>query len=446
MNIWLDTLANHRLPVLQATCSKMDTFRNMAAANTQFNLADLANVALGDPLMAFQVLRSIGRIERTRTFSESLNIDHALMILGADSFFAEFKRLSPLENSPSLSQTGIDQIIGMMSRARVAALLIKDWLSLMEEHRVEDCFVAALLHNVAACAYRVESGVDKPFLSLDALGRHAGFLDYKQMVERFIESQKLPDLLLDLLTEPPSFDRRRLLLKSAIEVANLLEQGWWRNEMVEKITGVSHLLAQPFETLWQDMVQLVLSVARNPDVPGYQLLARQLAYMPEPEQPAGQDFLSLNWDKAAASNQTSALDDALRWVVGYLARDLGQERVIFFRNDAAHKQLNATQFVGLNDSDDLIARPIALVQHPFFGNLVQKAQAFRCQPGQLDKLKGVFADPFFDRIGDHGFATMSVIRGDKLIGVFYLDNASAEKGIEEAIYQQFKMAVSRLCS
>ena len=55
----------------------------------------------------------------------------------------------------------------------------------MEEHRVEDCFVAGtLMHNVPACAFRAETGVDKSFADLDVLARQAGFLDYKQMIER----------------------------------------------------------------------------------------------------------------------------------------------------------------------------------------------------------------------------------------------------------------------
>jgi hypothetical protein len=107
MTTWLDTLTLHRLPVLQATCTRVEEFRRMPS--DQFNLADLSNVVLADPLMAFQVLRSTGRIERTRTFSESLNIEHALMILGANAFFEEFAKLTALESIPTLSQTGVDQ-------------------------------------------------------------------------------------------------------------------------------------------------------------------------------------------------------------------------------------------------------------------------------------------------------------------------------------------------
>jgi len=446
MTTWLDTLTQHRLPVLEATCKRVDAFRRIPS--DQFNLADLSNVVLADPLMAFQVLRSTARIERTRTFSESLNVEHALMILGANAFFEEFNKFDALESMFSLSQTGVDQIISLMSRARVAALLIKDWLSLMEEHRVEDCFVAALMHNVPACAFRAETGMDKSFADLDVLARQAGFLDYKQMIERFIESQRLSDLLLDLLTTPPGFDRRRLLLKSAIEVANMLEQGWWRIELVEKIVGVAHLLARPFETIWHDMLQLVLNVARNPHVPGYGLLARQLAAMPEPEQPLSQSFLNLSiqWDPASRSEPPAEFDQALNWVVSFLAKDMAQERVIFFRHNSPHWQLSATQYVGLNDDDTLIARPLPLAQHPFFASLGQKAQAFRCQPGQLDRLRATFADDFFARIGDHGFAAMSVVRDGRLLGVFYFDNCSSGKPVDDLVYQQFKAAVSRLCA
>ena len=215
----------------------------------------------------------------------------------------------------------MDQIISLMSRSRVAALLIKDWLSLMEEHRVEDCFVAALMHNVPACAFRAETGVDKSFADLDVLARQAGFLDYKQMIERFIESQRLSDLLLDLLTTPPGFDRRRLLLKSAIEVANMLEQGWWRIELVEKSSAWLTCWPRPFETIWHDMLQLVLNVARNPHVPGYGL-GRQLAAMPELEQPLSQSFLNLSiqWDPASSSEPPAEFDQALNWVVSFWPR------------------------------------------------------------------------------------------------------------------------------
>ena len=39
---------------------------------------------------------------------------------------------------------------------------------------------------------------------------------------------------------------------------------------------------------------------------------------------------------------------------------MAQERVIFFRHNSPHWQLSATQYVGLNDDDTLIARPLPL--------------------------------------------------------------------------------------
>ena len=160
-----------------------------------------------------------------------------------------------------------------------------------------------------------------------------------------------------LLTTPPGFDRRRLLLKSAIEVANMLEQGWWRIELVEKIVGVAHLLARPFETIWHDMLQLVLNVARNPHVPGYGLLARQLAAMPEPEQPLSQSFLNLSiqWDPASSSEPPAEFRPGIELGGQLPGQDMAQERVIFFRHNSPHWQLSATQYVGLNDDDTLIA-------------------------------------------------------------------------------------------
>ena len=125
---------------------------------------------------------------------------------------------------------------------------------------------------------------------------------------------------------------------------------------------------------------------------------------------------------------------------------MAQERVIFFRHNAPQGQLSATQVVGLNDDDTLIARPLQLAQHPFFASLGQKAQAFRCLPGQLERLRATFADDFFTRIGDHGFAAMSVVKEGRLLGVFYFDNCTSGKPVDDVVYQQFKTAVSRLCA
>ncbi|XLM22065.1 histidine kinase, partial [Chromobacterium piscinae] len=53
-----------------------------------------------------------------------------------------------------------------MGRSRVAALLVKEWLSIMGDLKVEDCFVSALLYNLPGCIYMIQrnSLPDKPLL------------------------------------------------------------------------------------------------------------------------------------------------------------------------------------------------------------------------------------------------------------------------------------------
>ena len=182
MTTWLDTpdsapsAGAERQPAKRA-----DAFRRIPS--DQFNLADLSNVVLADPLMAFQVLRSTARIERTRTFSESLNIEHALMIL-APMRFEEFNKFDALESMFSLSQTGVDQIISLMSRSRGGAA--DQGLAVADGRTPRGRLLCG--RTDAQCAgmpFRAETGVDKSFADLDVLARQAGFLDYKQMIERF---------------------------------------------------------------------------------------------------------------------------------------------------------------------------------------------------------------------------------------------------------------------
>ena len=64
----------------------------------------------------------------------------------------------------------------------------------------------------------------------------------------------------------------------------------------------------------------------------------------------------------------------------------------------------------------------------------------------MDRLRATFADDFFARIGDHGFAAMSVVRDGACWACFILTTARLAKPVDDLVYQQFKAAVSRLCA
>jgi hypothetical protein len=185
----------------------------------------------------------------------------------------------------------------------VAALIIKEWLSISGEHKVEDCFVAALIYNLPACLYLIYRNQlpDKPLL---------------QEVPT-ISAPTIPSCWSSLSAPFPAGRPADLAGQwCTIQAQTVAEAGHGYGQLagaglvagtVECRAGCgAKLIGATPQQVYLGVVQACLTVARQPRAPAYTYPARAILFIEgeykRPEMKKAVAWLRrINWSKAYAS-------------------------------------------------------------------------------------------------------------------------------------------------
>ncbi|GGY13066.1 HDOD domain-containing protein [Paludibacterium paludis] len=431
---WIQSIAARRWPILPDTLAALHDQTSRHPDLIRFT--DLANLTLSDPLLLFDLLRVIGGSRALQRNESVPSIEQAMMLIGLEGVVARFSRLVALDLSDGRFSPEVLEAVGMwLARGRVAALTIKDWLSAEGDHKVEDCFVAALVYNLPACfylLYRNEVPV-RPLLQQVA---DTFATDYPKVLEHFVRQVPLPVGLQQLLGGGAP-NRRRQLLKLAVAAANGLEQGHWRSQWQTGVDAAARLMGIPGEEAYHSVVQAVLQVARHSRAPGYAFPVRELLFLEG-------EYHRIAPSAAASLPVGASVETALKEAVRHLANDLKFQRILFLRYDRPRHVLKLRYQVGLPESHPLRKLPVELEPGSFFALLTSKPQSFHAPAMVRAKLVHKYPDAFFDYLGDQEFAVMTVFTENTLHGVFYVDNGLTGQPIGDAVYMRFKELVARM--
>ncbi|MBP9609025.1 MAG: hypothetical protein KBE25_06695 [Laribacter sp.] len=437
----LEHFAGKTWPVMGFTVQRLFAFSE--ADRERLNASDLANAVLHDPLLVFQLMRAVGQVERGRKLSDTLCVEHALMLIGVDPFFASFGQMPSIDTHPGMVARRKRTVAALLARARMAALLVKDWLSMIDEYRVEEYFTAALLYNVPLAFYAIDNDVelegDVERAALRALGEQ-----YPLFVRDILGATGMPGKILDLLLgQDLELSRQRLLLRHAIHTANHLAAGWWTQEVQSHLRAVSGLVTQPEDTIWRSVINAALSLARVPYTRAYADPARVLPLIAEAPLVSENDFLELDWqsdDGGEVARYNLALSQAVRRV----ASTAGVDRVMFFQLDAGNGQLVSRYHIGVDVGDALVQQSIDPLAPGFFATFTTKPQAFRASAGQVPLLMERYPHPLWPLLAPQGFVLVSVFRQGRLAGVMLVDNQTRGAGVDDQAYARVKAAVAAL--
>ncbi|WP_047243211.1 HDOD domain-containing protein [Chromobacterium subtsugae] len=434
LNDWAKSIGEKRWPILPDTLNQLTDA--CARHSDLINFTDLANLCLSDPFLLLDLFRVVGNSRALQRNESIPSVEQTLMLMGLEAVVNRFGKIVPLEPSPGVLDPEVYEAVGdWLGRSRVAALLVKEWLSIMGELKVEDCFVAALLYNLPACVYMIQRNQlpDKPLLQEVSEAFDA---DYGQVLEAFVKHMPLPGGFKALIgAGAPT--KRRQLLKLAIATANSLEQGVERSTWLVGVDTAAKMINVMPELAYMAVVHAVLNVARHPHVIGYTFPARALLLLP-PGPRKGE------MKKAAALSGEDQLEHAIRESIRFLANDLKFERVLYYHYEHDGHNLKLRYQVGVAGDSPLRKLPLDLEPGSFFGVFTSKPQSFHAPADVRSQLTRRYEDEFFQHVGDHEFALMTLFGGHKLSGVFYVDNARSGRGIDDATYHRFKDLVTRL--
>lgn len=142
---WTQFLSSRPLPALPATLSALADLR---ARQDSVSPSDIAQATLADPLLALIVLRRLQERKASSRRSDITTIEHAVMMLGVEPFFASFCAVEPLDRivSDPEALAGVERVA---RRSYVASQLALDWARRLRDMQSEEVQVAALIHDMA---------------------------------------------------------------------------------------------------------------------------------------------------------------------------------------------------------------------------------------------------------------------------------------------------------
>ncbi|MFB9158222.1 HDOD domain-containing protein [Chromobacterium violaceum] len=431
---WTKTIAERRWAILPDTLNEL---RDACARHSDLiNFTDLANLCLSDPFLLLDLFRVVGNSRALQRNESVPAVEQTLLLMGLEAVVARFNRIEALEVAEGKLDADVYEAVGdWMARGRVAALIVKEWLSIMGDLKVEDCFVSALLYNLPACIYMIQRNrlPDKPLLQEMSEAFNA---DYGQILQAFVKHMPLPGGF-NALLGPGVPNKRRQLLKLAIATANSLELGIERSTWLVGVDTAAKMINCMPEMAYNAVVHAALKVAKHPHVAGYTFPARALLLLPssgkKPEM-----------KKAEALSGEDQLEGAIRESIRFLANDLKFERVLYYHYEHDLHVLKLRYQVGVGADSPLRKLQVDMEPGSFFGVFASKPQSFHAPADVRQQLSRRYDDEFFQHIGDGEFALMTLFGGHKLSGVFYVDNARSGRSIDDATYHRFKDLVSRL--
>lgn len=430
---WLQSVVSRRWPVLASSCH--GARQMLARGSDQLSFEALANLTLADPLLLFDLLRLMAAQPALQSSGSMPAVEQMLMLLGSDGAARRFSTLHALQSSPgTLEPAVLEEVMAMLGRARVAAFIVKAWLSLAGEHKVEDCFVAAELYALPASLYLLDSNTlpNKP--ALQAVAEALG-CDYPALLARFAKAAPLPEPLALLLGGGvPS--RRRQLLKLAVATAEGVEQGAWRAPWQAGIEAAAQLIGVSYAEAYAAVVHAILQVARHAPVAPYGYAARRFLALEGEIPPHVLPQAAPQLDAAAR------IDLALREGLRHLANDLGFARVLFYR--AHGHALHLKYQIGIRRGDALASLAPSLAPGSLLALLVSRPQSFMAPSHALAGLHAKYGDALLPALGAGDKAFLSLYAGGHPLGLFVADDGGAGAPIPPATYNRFKMLATRI--
>lgn len=214
----------------------------------------LSAAILLDPFMTLRVLRFL---QTHRTRSQTVDITtmaHAIMMLGQVRFFREFRKLPVLDDTLAPQPAALARIRSGMSRARLAALLARDWAVHRHDMDPEEVMVAALVHDIAdllaiLCWPATEVGWSSSAAA--------------ELRLRLFEHLGLPGLIRDLAQDASEHDARVLNVRYACDLARHCAHGWFDPAIAADLANAQRLLHISPPEIWERVRRTVLAAARE---------------------------------------------------------------------------------------------------------------------------------------------------------------------------------------
>lgn len=270
ISAWVDYFGSTTPPVLQRTIIELEQLK---AREDDITGRDFSAIILHDPLMTLRVLNYLQTHKGRSDRADITTIAHALMMVGTSPFFRHFSDLAPLEQSLSGWPAACEGLLAVMSRARHAALLAREWSYYRHDIESDEVFIAALLHDLAEMLMWAHApGLmltvrtlllnNRQLRSSEAQRQIFGF-PFDELQLELARAWKLPGLLIDLMDARYRENPRVQNVVLACDMARHLANGWDDAALPDDYAGARKLLALNEHELRETILRSALAAARD---------------------------------------------------------------------------------------------------------------------------------------------------------------------------------------
>jgi len=445
------------VPVLR---SSVDELARLEQNEDNVTARDISGVILRDPMLTVRVLRYVQEYRGISQGTEITTVGHAMMMLGIPPFFRQFRDMKVVEEVLAERPHALEGFLGVVNRARHAALHAREWAALRHDIESDEVIIAALLHDVAEmlfwwlapeCAMQISERMrqDKTRRSAIAQESVLGFrlIDLQLAL---VEKWRLPALLQSLMGDDPDNPPRVRIVALAVALARHSANGWDDAALSDDYAAIGKFLALSRHDVMARIHRVALMAIRRLDGHGELRSAAWLPPMPaawadaecddKGEDAAGQPVVVKRVAELLTVRASRDPDflEMLSLALHGMHAGAGLDRVLFMAIDDARSLATAKYVTGSREASRLQKLQIDLDCPHVFSSLVANGTAIWHRAVVRNELSSAVPVEISGVIGDNEFFAMAIPVDGNPIGLIYADGGCNHPALDAGQYDEFQ--------
>lgn len=463
-------LGGQDLPVLRQT---LEELRKLRKQEDRITGRDVSRVVLLDPMMTLHVLRYAESKRTPRQPTDITTVEHAVMMHGITSFFANFSKLKTIEEVLAGFPQALQGALGVISRAYQASIIAGNLAAARHDVESDEVIISALLHEMAEMLLWI--CMPEPAIRLQQLMDHSKgirsasmqrvLLGYSltELQLQLARTWKLPPLLMSLMDDEHAERPRVLNVSLAAGLARHTTHGWYDAAIPDDINGVRKLIGGSIDAAQKLVKHASIQAARKWKYFDVRPNAAWIPMEPGPwpdsndaAQVAGnkpdadlmkRSLIVLKTPQSAKKPDPAWQDNGIAGLLYGIVNGAGLARAAYGKVNVAKRVVEFNH--GLMNSGGLQYPELqfALGAPHLFARIMERMQGLWCNSSTRVKLLPHLPAPLDTQLANMDFFCMSIHDERGLPSAFiYADAGVASRPLDETRYALFKqlcMAAAR---
>jgi len=438
--------------------SSVDGLAALKQNEDKITARDISGVILRDPMLTVRVLRYFQEYRRNSEETEITTVGHAVMMLGIPPFFRQFHDMKIVEEVLAERPHALEGFLGVVNRARHAALHAREWAALRHDIESDEVIIAALLHDVAEmllwclapeCAMQIAERMreDETLRSAMAQESVLGFrlIDLQLAL---VEKWRLPALLQSLMNDDQNNPPRARIVALAVALARHSANGWDDAALADDYAAIGKFVALSRYDVMARIHRVALTAIRRLEQHGE---LRSAAWLPPAawtnaegdgtgEDATGRPAVVKRVAEllTVRASQTPDFLETLALALHGMHAGVGLERVLFMAIDDARSLATAKYVTGSREASRLRKFQIELAGPHVFSSLVANGTAIWYRAVAGNELPSAVPVEVSRIIGDNEFFAMAIPVDGNPIGLIYADGGCHHPVLGADQYDEFQ--------